>query len=127
MPPNWFDKIHAGPACKSASCLGHANPHGVNALPAVLQVWTELADGSCRWRQTGSEIKVMVLRVPQQLPAKQLEVTIEPLFLRGEGGVPFAAEWVCCHRPHRTGWHCILTPTACAFANSDMGQHGWSP
>ncbi|GAB4817977.1 hypothetical protein N2152v2_005023 [Parachlorella kessleri] len=50
------------------------------------EVWTELADGSCRWRQTGSEIKIMVLRVPQQLPAKQLEVTLEPLFLKVHEG-----------------------------------------
>ena len=30
------------------------------------EVWAELADGSCRWRQTGSEIKVICLKV--QLP-----------------------------------------------------------
>ena len=27
------------------------------------EVWAEMADGSCRWRQTGSEIKVIALRV----------------------------------------------------------------
>ena len=26
------------------------------------QVWAEMADGSCRWRQTGSEIKVIALK-----------------------------------------------------------------
>lgn len=46
-------------------------------------MWTELADGSCRWRQTGSELKVMALCVPAELPAKQLAVTIEPLYLKG--------------------------------------------
>ena len=28
------------------------------------EVWAELADGSCRWRQTGSEIKIICLKVP---------------------------------------------------------------
>lgn len=27
------------------------------------EVWAELADGSCRWRQTGSEVKVIALKV----------------------------------------------------------------
>ena len=27
------------------------------------EVWAELADGSCRWRQTGSEIKIICLKV----------------------------------------------------------------
>ena len=27
------------------------------------QVWAEMADGSCRWRQTGSEIKIIALKV----------------------------------------------------------------
>ncbi len=26
-------------------------------------MWAELADGSCRWRQTGSEVKVICLKV----------------------------------------------------------------
>ena len=38
------------------------------------EVWAELADGSCRWRQTGSEIKVICLKVksaylPHPIPA----------------------------------------------------------
>ena len=34
------------------------------------EVWAELADGSCRWRQTGSEIKVICLKVhPQECSA----------------------------------------------------------
>lgn len=28
------------------------------------EAWAQLADGSCRWRQTGSEIKVIALKVP---------------------------------------------------------------
>ena len=27
------------------------------------EVWTELIDGCCRWRQTGSEVKVIALQV----------------------------------------------------------------
>ena len=27
------------------------------------KVWAEIADGSCRWRQSGSEIKLMALQV----------------------------------------------------------------
>ena len=27
------------------------------------EVWTEIADGSCRWRQSGSEIKVICPKV----------------------------------------------------------------
>ena len=27
------------------------------------ELWAQLADGSCRWRQSGSEIKVVALRV----------------------------------------------------------------
>lgn len=60
----------------------------------VVQVWTELLDRSCRWRQTGSEVKVQALRVPQEMPAKQLQVTIEPLYIRGERAEGWAA--VCC-------------------------------
>ena len=31
------------------------------------EVWAEMSDGSCRWRQTGSEVKVIALKV--RLPA----------------------------------------------------------
>ena len=27
------------------------------------EVWAEMADGSCRWRQSGSEVKVIALQV----------------------------------------------------------------
>ncbi|KAK9835735.1 hypothetical protein WJX74_007021 [Apatococcus lobatus] len=46
------------------------------------EVWTEIADGSCRWRQSGSEIKVICLKVPQELTGAQLEVRIEPYRVR---------------------------------------------
>lgn len=46
------------------------------------EVWAELADGSCRWRQTGSEIRVQALRVPPALPPRELAVTFEPHSLR---------------------------------------------
>jgi hypothetical protein len=52
-------------------------------LPRCLQVWAELADGSCRWRQTGGEVKVLALRVPKDLPTRQLAVAIEPYSLKG--------------------------------------------
>jgi hypothetical protein len=55
-------------------------------LPRCLQVWAELADGSCRWRQTGGEVKVLALRVPKDLPTKQLAVAIEPYSLKGGPG-----------------------------------------
>lgn len=47
------------------------------------EVWAQLADGSCRWRQTGSSITVLCLRVPCGIQAKQLRITIEPYFIRG--------------------------------------------
>jgi hypothetical protein len=51
------------------------------ACPA--QVWTELMDGSCRWRQTGGEVKVLALKVPQELPSRQLAVDIQPYSVKG--------------------------------------------
>ena len=41
-----------------------------------------MADGSCRWRQTGSEVKVIALRVPPDLAPRQLSVAFEPFALR---------------------------------------------
>ena len=46
------------------------------------EVWVETADGSCRWRQSGSEIKVIVLKVPTSCPAKNVEVKFEPYAVR---------------------------------------------
>ena len=52
-------------------------------LTYLRQVWAELADGSCRWRQTGGEVKVLALRVPPQLPSKHLAVDLQPYSLKG--------------------------------------------
>ncbi|KAL4437013.1 hypothetical protein ABPG75_004152 [Micractinium tetrahymenae] len=75
------------------------------------EVWTELADGSCRWRQTGGEVKVLALRVPRDLPSRQLAVDIQPysikawnrasgeVYLEGElerGVVPEDCFWTHC-------------------------------
>lgn len=45
-------------------------------------MWAELADGSCRWRQTGSEIKVICLKVPEDVAAKELDVSLQPFNIR---------------------------------------------
>ena len=42
------------------------------------EVWVEIADGSCRWRQSGSEIKIIALKVPPNLPPRHLEIQFEP-------------------------------------------------
>lgn len=46
------------------------------------EIWAQHSDGSCRWRQTGSEVKIIALKVPPKLPPKQLQVTLEPYFIR---------------------------------------------
>ena len=46
------------------------------------EVWAELADGSCRWRQTGSEIKAICLKVPEDVAAKELDVSLQPFNIR---------------------------------------------
>lgn len=46
------------------------------------ETWVELADGSCRWRQSGSEIKIIALRVPPDVATKMIEVKFEPYELR---------------------------------------------
>lgn len=45
------------------------------------EVWVELADGSCRWRQTGSEIKIIALQVPPKEPPKNITVDFQPYYL----------------------------------------------
>lgn len=52
-----------------------------------MQLWAELADGSCRWRQTGSEVKVCVLCVPRDLKPSQLAVTLDPYYIKGLSAV----------------------------------------
>jgi tetratricopeptide (TPR) repeat protein len=46
------------------------------------EVWVELADGSCRWRQTAGEIRIIALKVPSDLPPRQLKVDISPYHLK---------------------------------------------
>lgn len=41
------------------------------------EVWAEMRDGSCRWRQSASEVKVAVLRVPATVPTKHLDVGLD--------------------------------------------------
>ncbi len=49
---------------------------------AEAAAWAELADGSCRWRQSAGEVKIIVLKVPRDLLARELEVEIRPFSLR---------------------------------------------
>jgi hypothetical protein len=41
-----------------------------------------MADGSCRWRQTGSEVKVIALKVPAELATRDVSVDFQPFSLR---------------------------------------------
>ncbi len=49
------------------------------------EVWVQLSDGSCRWRQSAGEVLVQVLRVPAGLRASQLLVELQLYSLHGEG------------------------------------------
>ena len=72
------------------------------------EVWAEMMDGSCRWRQSASEVAVIALRVPPGLRQRDLDVTIDlhsirvsarsdgAVFLAGElerGVVPSESVW----------------------------------
>lgn len=46
------------------------------------EVWVELADGSCRWRQTAGEVRVLALKVPRDLRPRDLSVQINPFDLQ---------------------------------------------
>ncbi|DBA90606.1 TPA: hypothetical protein ACH3X1_003839 [Trebouxia sp. C0004] len=46
------------------------------------EVWAEVGDGSCRWTQTASEVTLLCLGVPPHTPAKQLQVTLDPYFIK---------------------------------------------
>jgi hypothetical protein len=41
------------------------------------EVWAELLDGSCRWRQSASEVAVIATRVPAEMRKRDLDVTID--------------------------------------------------
>lgn len=45
------------------------------------EVWVEICDGSCRWRQSSSEVKLIVLKVPQNLSPKDLHVEFKTRYL----------------------------------------------
>ena len=47
------------------------------------EVWAQLADGTCRWRQTSSQLTIVCLKVQPGTPAKQLQVTLDPYFIKG--------------------------------------------
>ena len=40
------------------------------------ELWAQLADGSCRWRQSGSEVKVVALRVSAGLLFKLMAMLL---------------------------------------------------
>ena len=46
------------------------------------EVWVELADGSCRWRQTAGEVRVLALKVPHSLSPRELQVDISPYHVK---------------------------------------------
>ncbi len=84
------------------------------------EVWAELADGSCRWRQTGSEIKVICLKVhhPSVLPSYAQEAP--PVF--DTGAVCLYHKVLRCYDVHKfsvqAGYWC------CGFTMST--KSGWS-
>ncbi|KAL4533791.1 hypothetical protein Ndes2437B_g03116 [Nannochloris sp. 'desiccata'] len=53
-----------------------------NASEKPEEVWVELADGSCRWRQTAGEIRIIALKVPSDLAPRQLKVDISPYHVK---------------------------------------------
>lgn len=100
------------------------------------EVWAELLDGCCRWRQTGSEVKVMVLAVPAAVGPGQLAVTIEPYFIKGgcwRDSHRWAGPCMClsrctsCHAQHapppsRPRTQALLPPLVRAVSNKANGE-----
>lgn len=41
------------------------------------EVWAELLDGSCRWRQSASEVAIIALRVPAKASKRDLDVVVD--------------------------------------------------
>lgn len=79
------------------------------------EVWAELADGSCRWRQTGSEIKVICLKVvcarPSLSPSLMkaglgnlVTASKSALQLAQHALTPPAPASVGCEMRHSTAW-----------------------
>lgn len=82
--------------CRGVSC----SPSACDSSPSLLlstalssmcllleekpeEVWTEMSDGSCRWRQSASEVKLVCLLVPAGLSAKVLKVHFKPYHIQG--------------------------------------------
>jgi len=90
------------------------------------QVWAEMADGSCRWRQTGSEVKVIALRVPADTPPADIAVDFDPYHLRG---TTFEVSTVNVLRPYHefhcpTSTHVTMVRAKCCFLTMTLTLKG---
>jgi hypothetical protein len=83
-------------------------------------VWAEVGDGSCRWRQTASEVTLLCLGVPPHTPTKRLQVTLDPYFIKGTV-LPFIIRFPSFsvvmngHLPTESLSMVSLLPAACAY------------
>jgi hypothetical protein len=41
------------------------------------EVWAEMLDGSCRWRQSASEVSIIAMRVPASMRKADLDVCVD--------------------------------------------------
>lgn len=88
--------------------LQHENGHKVgwdrvyyDAVERPEEVWAQHSNGSCRWRQTGSELKVIALKVTTALPpVVALKVTA-------------ALSAVIALKVTIATWHCPLGDSCC--------------
>lgn len=62
------------------------------------EAWAELADGSCRWRQTGSEVKVVALKVRAGLLLNTCDLTEPVRELRASLGALGLTPARCIHK-----------------------------
>jgi len=46
------------------------------------EVWAEMSDGTCAWRQSGDEVALMCLKVPKGAVRSDLEVTVEMRYIK---------------------------------------------
>lgn len=58
-------------------------PHLRQPKPLPCAHRTQLSDGSCRWRQSSSEVKLIALKVPADVKAGDFDVQIRPYYIRG--------------------------------------------
>lgn len=72
------------------------------------ETWAELVDGTCRWRQSASEVRVRVLRVPPSARGGELDVSIGMrslrVALRAGGGVLLHGELERACIPDESVW-----------------------